>query len=164
MKIQIRHSVFETNSSSTHALCLGKFVDYNNIPKEITFGVDDGTNYWTGDKSTMQYRINSLYSVILNSYCTSDALIFMGKIQKALDGIGVTVHFNFDKEYINNNSYTPIDFDKIEDSFDDPETVIRYLFSDGSGIYCEDRDDVYNHGGWASYYHIDTEKVQLITF
>lgn len=40
MKKQIRKGVFETNSSSTHAICIAT-EDVLNIPKDIHFGFDD---------------------------------------------------------------------------------------------------------------------------
>lgn len=40
MKKQIRRGCFETNSSSTHAICIATD-DVLNIPKDIHFGFDD---------------------------------------------------------------------------------------------------------------------------
>ena len=40
MKRQIRRGCFETNSSSTHAICIAT-EDVLNIPKNIHFGFDD---------------------------------------------------------------------------------------------------------------------------
>ena len=45
MKRQIRQSCFETNSSSTHAICIATDTLYN-IPKTVCFGFGDFGRIW----------------------------------------------------------------------------------------------------------------------
>lgn len=62
MKKQIRRGVFETNSSSTHAICIAT-EDVLNIPKEISFKF--GEYGWECEtRKTMQDRANYLYTAI----------------------------------------------------------------------------------------------------
>ena len=62
MKRQIRQSCFETNSSSTHAICIATD-DVLNIPEEIHFGFDDFG--WECDThSSIRAKANYLYTCL----------------------------------------------------------------------------------------------------
>ena len=62
MKKQIRKGVFETNSSSTHAICIATD-DVLNIPKEIHFGFDNFG--WECDThSSLRAKASYLYTCL----------------------------------------------------------------------------------------------------
>ena len=62
MKRQIRQGVFETNSSSTHSICIATETQYN-IPTSIEFGF--GEFGWEVDKLTSRReKANYLYTCI----------------------------------------------------------------------------------------------------
>lgn len=65
MKRQIRKSVFETNSSSTHAICITKKKDNYKIPKHIDF--EFGEFGWECDeyhdtRNKASYLITAIFS------------------------------------------------------------------------------------------------------
>ena len=65
MKIQVRKSLFETNSSSTHAICIPKKDEEFVIPKMVTFHFR--ANEFTmleAEMSTMQDRADFLYTLL----------------------------------------------------------------------------------------------------
>lgn len=65
--INIRKSLFETNSSSTHAICIAKSNDNLNIPDELTFYA--GEYGWeNGVLDTTSERASYLYTALLCKY------------------------------------------------------------------------------------------------
>ena len=60
MKVKIRKNVFETNSSSIHALCIGKGYDKDHLPDVINFGVLKAQEFWTAKKTISTEQINCL--------------------------------------------------------------------------------------------------------
>ena len=66
MKRQIRHGVFETNSSSTHAICISTVDEELSIPETIEFGFGDYG--WEEDTlSSRRDRANYLYTCLAYS-------------------------------------------------------------------------------------------------
>lgn len=67
MKRQIRKSVFETNSSSTHAICITKKKDNYKIPKHIDF--EFGEFGWEHDEySDPETKLSYLVTMIGESH------------------------------------------------------------------------------------------------
>lgn len=65
MKRQIRKSVFETNSSSTHAICITKKKDNYKIPKHIDFEFGEfGWMYeeYSDTHNKASYLITAIFS------------------------------------------------------------------------------------------------------
>lgn len=63
---KIRKGVFETNSSSTHSICIAKNVDLT-IPKSIHF--QTGDYGWENDTlSSIQEKASYLYTGLINNY------------------------------------------------------------------------------------------------
>lgn len=62
MKRQIRQSCFETNSSSTHAICIAT-EDVLNIPKDIHFGFND-FGWECNTYSSITAKANYLYTCL----------------------------------------------------------------------------------------------------
>lgn len=64
MRYCIRSSIFETNSSSVHAICIGKHWDRNSLPSDIIFKEGEfGSGFNT--YNTMQDRASYLYTTIV---------------------------------------------------------------------------------------------------
>ena len=71
MKRQIRRSVYETNSSSTHAICISKNNDYK---KRDYIEFETGEFGWEWDTyETVHSKASYLITAILNGYDKEDA-------------------------------------------------------------------------------------------
>lgn len=65
--IQIRHNVFETNSSSSHALALAREADYNNHPDIVNF--EQGGFGWEDEEvSPADYLYTYILTVMMGHY------------------------------------------------------------------------------------------------
>ena len=65
--IQIRHNVFETNSSSSHALALSREADYNNHPDVVNF--EQGDFGWADEEvSPADYLYTYILTVVMGNY------------------------------------------------------------------------------------------------
>lgn len=157
MKRQIRQSCFETNSSSTHAICIATGSDFE-IPKIVKFGF--GEFGWEIDKlSSKSERADYLYTCLA---CIND----FEKIKEYLLFISNTLHkhgvkdidfedlkielFDCDGEihsyiapkygYVD-HGYEALEF--VEAVCTDEWLLLDYLFSDDSFILTgNDNDDI----------------------
>ena len=111
MKRQIRQSCFETNSSSTHAICIAPSSIQYNIPSSVEFGF--GEFGWSFDKlSSRQERANYLYTCL--AYVED-----WNKIKEYLNFIADTLH---------RNGVTDITFENFEISiYDEYGTIYSYI-------------------------------------
>ena len=128
MKKQIRKGVFETNSSSTHAICIAT-EDVLNIPSEIHFGFGDYG--WECKKySSMQDRVNYLYTAL--SY---------------IDDINIiTKYLTFIVNTLNAHGVEDIEMDSFELSFLEWKGAIDYYIRPSS---TDDEWYGIDHGGEA---------------
>ena len=87
MKRQIRHGVFETNSSSTHAICISTLDEELSIPETIEFGFGDYG--WEFDTlCSKRDRANYLYTCL--AYFSWDKVKeYIEFIRKTLKSAGV---------------------------------------------------------------------------
>jgi hypothetical protein len=124
MKV-IRKSVFETNSSSTHSICISK-KDVTDFPKVIHFGF--GEYGWENNEvwDTASY----LYTAIIEN----DMEEYFDKIKNILDKHNILYTFvsrnnskYFNQGYID-HSYELSDF--INDICNNEDKLLRYLFGD----------------------------------
>lgn len=151
MKKQIRQGVFETNSSSTHSICIAKDVNIE-TPSSIhfefgEFGWECNTLYSTEEKASY------LYTGLMGNEREKD----FEKIVAILKSEGIEVTFeepvykkytfegNDGTEYIDNGGYVDHS-DEMTDFLDaiceDEGKLMRYLFSDLSFIITgNDNDD-----------------------
>lgn len=159
MKIQIRRGCFETNSSSTHALCLGK--GYAEKPKSITFGVLTYKEYWSA-KNDLQYRADTLFAGIIGKYdydC-SKAFARFGKLIKLLENAHISYSFNLDESYIEADlPYPGEEYGWVDIVLENEDNLMRYLCNDNSEYLDWDRDALYNKGGWEAV--VDLTKCDL---
>jgi hypothetical protein len=145
MTVQIRKSVFETNSSSTHSICIAKQKP-ERIPEVIHFGI---RNFgWEWRTLYGQEKANYLYTMILGQPNHRES---MQKLVKLLDKIGVQYQFEepvFEKigkfEFLDNGSidHASEGADFVNAVLHSQSRLERYLFSDGSFIKTgNDNDD-----------------------
>lgn len=158
MKIQIRRGCFETNSSSVHALCLGKG-DFS-IPESIKFGVLTLDEYWKS-LNTYQYRADALFAGIIgkNDYDCAKAFERFGKLIELLKETGINYSFNLTEDYIDYQLPYIEETKWVDKVLENKDTLLRYLFSDNSNYLEYDRDNLYNRGGWEEV--VDLTKCDL---
>ena len=147
MTTKIRQGVFETNSSSTHSICIAKEAQLN-IPKSLSFdfgefGWECNTLYSTEEKASY------LYTGLMSNGRKEDA----DKIFDTLKAKGIEVtaetpiyqKYTDGSEYVENGGY--VDHSDEMTSFlnavcEDEGKLMRYLFSDLSFIITgNDNDD-----------------------
>lgn len=146
---QIRQGVFETNSSSTHSICIAKDVELT-IPKSLhfsfgEFGWEIDTLKSLGEKASYLYT-----GLILN-----DRKEDIDEIVKLLENKGIEVtleepsygKFTYDDgdyyEYFNNGSIDHSDemADFLNAVCEDEDKLMNYLFSDLSFIITGNDND-----------------------
>lgn len=146
---QIRQNVFETNSSSTHSICIAKNAELT-IPNALHF--DFGEFGWECDTLyTIDEKASYLYTGLIANNRKEDA----NKIFDLLKLKGIDVTFEeanlVESEYIKGYFYYEnagyVDHPNelgifLNDICSDEEKLMRYLFSDLSFIITgNDNDD-----------------------
>jgi hypothetical protein len=120
MKRQVRQGVFESNSSSTHALCIATDTKYS-LPNKVEFGFREFG--WAVDKlSSRQERADYLYT----------SLAYVGDIDKL-------------KEYIRFIHRT-LKKNGVETFFEDFKLSVYGWDSDDVEFYIEPNDGYVDHG------------------
>lgn len=146
MKRKIRHGVFETNSSSTHAICISKKpVDTNHIPEHITF--THGEFGWENDEHHDSCtKASYLYEAICGCF-NDEKQDKLDKIEEMLGEYNIKCDFEPDKyaEYSDgyiDHCYDTIDF--VNAVLEDSDKLISYLFGDSFIVTGNDNGDSYN--------------------
>lgn len=122
MKRQIRQSCFETNSSSTHAICIATDSVYD-IPDYVSFGF--GEFGWSFDKlSSRRERANYLYTCLVDLIDDKNFDEFKTRL-------------NFIISTLIKNGVKDIDFD------DYPQICLYVYGGDGELHYCIRPNDGY---------------------
>lgn len=139
--IQIRQGVFETNSSSTHSICISReHVDADGCHVDFHFGEFGWEN---GDADVADYLYTAIYELDPNG---DDGLL--DKLKEILDSHGISYTFEKPKpvhyDYGGGDEWDELDVGYIDHAYDTYEFVhtvldnddmlIRYLFSD-SHVY-----------------------------
>ncbi len=147
MKRQIRSSVFETNSSSTHSIAISKAPVV--IGKHIRFGI--GEFGWENDiADTADY----LYTAILEQNNSSELL---NKLKEILDRHSIEYEFEearYRKSY--NGEYEYLDYGYIDHGYElgefldtilsNEDLLMRYLFGDSAVYTGNDNQDSIPNG------------------
>ena len=144
--INIRKGLFETNSSSTHAICIGKDNHNLEIPSELTFQVGEfgwenevyydvttlasylytALTSWYGGKELTKY-INHIYTLLGHNGCEATF------IEPSVSAWGLT------DGYIDHSEGLSEFLNKVLSS---DKALLRYLFSPDSFIVTgNDNDD-----------------------
>ena len=148
MKRIIRNGTFETNSSSSHAICVctdKKLLKGIKHPEYLYFGI--GQHGWEFETlSTPEEKANYLYTGILDCY-SDDCEETMEKLKNMLSSFGCTAEFatpktkwleyegkvysSIDSGYVDHAQELQEFIDKILTS---PDLLYSYLFSDNSYV------------------------------
>lgn len=124
---QIRQNVFETNSSSTHSICVAKNATLD-IPDSLYF--EFGEFGWEhGILQSMEDKASYLYTGLMRTDKEEDFLKIVEILKEK--GIEVSYETDFDNGYID-HAYELFNF--LEDVVNDTNKLMNYLFSDLSFI------------------------------
>lgn len=147
MKRQIRSSVFETNSSSTHSIAISKSPVV--ADKHISFGVGE-FGWENGIADTADY----LYTAILEQNNSSELL---NKLKEILDKHSIEYKFEepryeksaySDYEYLAygyiDHGYELVEF--LDAVLNDEDLLMRYLFGDSTVYTGNDNQDSVPNG------------------
>ena len=159
MKFNYRNSMFESNSSSTHSICISK----ENIDKERLAGqhVHFGIGEWGWEVDTVYDTADYLYTAILDSPSTKI-------VDQRLEKLKATLDKNEEYDYyhpVKNNIYYGIDhgrdcWDFVEAVLNDENMLLRWLFGDsfvetGNDNSCE--GDAPCFCAFGSYWDCDSD-------
>lgn len=151
MKRQIRNSVFETNSSSTHSIAISKKPVV--IGKSIHFGI--GEFGWENDHvGTIDY----LYTAILEQH-DSDCLL--DRLKAILDSYSIEYEFEEPKYWVADSGNKYLDEGYIDHSnetrefinavLSDEDMLMRCLFGDSCVYTGNDNSDDYDGMCYSAY-------------
>lgn len=161
MKKIIKQGLFETNSSSTHSICIctdDKLLKDMKYPEKLYFGI--GEHGWEFETlKTAEDKANYLYTAILYIYDKKTASEKVNKLYDWLNDIGVQAEFEkpkyWNNDYLDNgyvdHGYELIDF--INSIFRSPKLLYRYLFSEYSYVAKGNDNSDIDVGGYESYDH-----------
>lgn len=164
MKRQIRHNVFETNSSSIHAICISKEnVKKEDIPTSIKF--NHGEFGWGFDKyDSISDRASYLYQSICDLCWDDDETKskYINSIYSTLSKYGVDCEFDlkgkdadgFEIGYIDHGGETR---EFVASVMHSEKRLIRYLFGDSTIIVGNDNDE--DFGEYMSTHNFDDYEV-----
>ncbi len=156
--IKVRKGVFETNSSSTHSLCITKNSLYDDMRKEINFRMQDFG--WEENKyDRAEDKANYLYTALSNN--GEDELICIIADTMRAHGIKATFEDPDDKYYGGDKAY--IDhagelFGVFKDIVLDEDKLLKFLFSTESFILTGNDNDDSNVEINVSYPHDEIYK------
>ena len=149
--INIRTSVFETNSSSTHAICISKSnVNNSRFAKHVSF--DFGEFGWEYEEyDTLYKKASYLYQAICCCCNEDEQKDAIDTITNILKEYGIACEFEqYDEDkdeygwgcgYIDHGSET-IDF--VEAVLNDSDKLLRYLFGDSLVITGNDNGESFS--------------------
>lgn len=172
MLISIRQGLFESNSSSTHSICISK----ENIDKKYLAGqhIHFGIGEWGWEVGTVYDTADYLYTAILDSPSTKIADQRLEKLKATLDKYYITYSFepvakNEEYDYyhpVEANIYYGIDHGEecrkfVEAVLNDENMLLRWLFGDsfvetGNDNSCE--GDAPCFCAYESYWDCDSGK------
>ena len=153
MKRQVRRGIFETNSSSTHAICIAKGEYRHNSFSHIDFEI--GEFGWENDEYDSLYNKASYLITAILSFDKDEADENLQKLKDILDSnnIGYTLpelkvdsweyggktRYYYDIDgYIDHSGETK---DFVNDVLSDSDKLFRYLF--GNSVIITGNDNSY---------------------
>lgn len=153
MKRQIRRGVFETNSSSTHAICITKSEYRHNSFSHIDFEI--GEFGWENDEYDSLYKKASYLITAILSFDKDEADENLQKLKDILDSnnieytlpelkvdsweYGGKTRYYYDIDgYIDHSGETK---DFVNDVLSDSDKLFRYLFGNSVIITGNDNSD-----------------------
>lgn len=121
--IKVRRGCFETNSSSTHAICIPDVSSY--VPRHVDFGI--GEYGWSTDDAAPE---DYLYTAILCVYGDTDEQLKekLDQLKQILNDNGISYRFA-EPEWYEGNKYRWLDNGSIDHS-DETQELIDDLLAD----------------------------------
>lgn len=147
MKRQIRRGVFESNSSSTHAICISKNnINKNSLPSYVTFTHGEfGWEFSVYDDTWT--KASYLYEAIFACYEYAGIEEKLNQIRNLLAEYDINCEFEPTRDtrwgdgYID-HGYETSDF--VEAVLEDGDKLITYLFGDSFIVTGNDNGDAYS--------------------
>lgn len=157
LKIQVRRGTFETNSSSTHAICITKSEYRHNSFSHIDFEI--GEFGWENDEYDSLYNKASYLITAILSFDKDEADENLQKLKDILDSNNIEYTFpelkvdSWEYEgkkryYYDINGYIDHSGETkefVEAVLSDSDRLFRFLFGDSFIITGNDNDDSYNN-------------------
>lgn len=150
--IKIRRGTFETNSSSTHALCIKKGIP-KELPKKIYFGLDDFG--WEQNKTTnIATKAAYLHTAIFDCY-SGDRTKYEEYKQKISD---ILKEYGIESEWFESKNFESweyyIDHSNEMESFldiipEEPQLLIEWLCNDESWLVTDNDNSDMEYFDWA---------------
>lgn len=141
MKIQRRNSVFETNSSSTHAIAIKKQEESVKIPKTFTVHFRPEDYYELEcDMATPQDRADWLYTLLTASQF---GYFKVRKLKDLLKAHGVDFLIEEAPEDVPDDMFADVSADIeffAKNLLRDPDKLMRFIFSPDTKSIYTDRD------------------------
>lgn len=156
--IQIRQSVFETNSSSVHSICVSKeTISIDQIPDTICFKLSS----YGWEEACVDDTASYLYTAIHQLSDRDLAGIYLCRLKAYLQNHGIEASFDNSYEEHCYLDHSDILIDFLDELTQDDDKLTRFLFgrksciytgNDGSGeqedmLYCA-RDTILEDGSW----------------
>lgn len=144
MKRQIRQGVFETNSSSTHAICISKDHDARKltVPNSVSF--EHGEFGWECRKlMSIREKASYLYEAILGMYQYDNPEEKINRIKEILNKYDITCDFELSSNNVGYIDHVRTDdmSDWLEKMMNDDDSLLTYLFGDAFVVTGNDNDD-----------------------
>ena len=163
--INIRKGLFETNSSSTHAICIGKNNHNLEIPSELTFQVGEfgWENEVYGDTTTLA---SYLYTALMAVFDEKELTKQINRIYTLLGHNGCKATFiepdvdcwGFTKGYIDHSEGLAGFLHKVLSS---DKALLRYLFSPDSFIITGNDNEEWWDDYMENFYKVNNDNVEV---
>ena len=159
MKIQIRQGVFETNSSSTHAISICEYHSNVELPEVVKFESNQDFGWEFENYTDVYSKANYLWLAICYKYNTPEdedkLLEAKATLSQYLERIGVIAEFeeleytesswNPERRYLDMRGYIDHSgdlYEMVDALLEDPELLYGYLFNSESMVSTgNDNDD-----------------------
>lgn len=149
MKRQIRQGVFETNSSSTHAICISKDHDISKLtlPDFVLF--DHGEFGWECRKlRSIGKKASYLYEAILGTYRYDDSEEKLNRIKEILNKYDIKCDFKPSSDNAWNGYIDHVGDDDmpdwLENMMNNDDALLTYLFGDAFIVTGNDNDEKFD--------------------
>lgn len=147
MKRQVRQGVFETNSSSTHAICISKDHDTSKLTLPDSVSFEHGEFGWECEKlRSVWEKASYLYEAILGTYYENGSEEKLNHLTEILNKHGIECNFEpssskyWDDGYIDHVRADEMP-EWLENMTNDDDALLTYLFGDAFVITGNDNDD-----------------------
>lgn len=141
--IKVRKGTFETNSSSTHSICICKDLLPEPLPKEAYFG----ESYFGWEIGCLCYTHNYLFTAIMHYPIEEKRDEYLCKLKDILTKHDIKMIIEPPQYQSCGIDHCGILEEFLEDILNDPDKLLRFLFHPKSRIYtgndnsCDETDD-----------------------